>query len=106
MTKITEIIESPISQIEGEVVIYSLTWQGASSLSNAGAKVFKDGTDITSTAMASGSHAVSGNVQTFKPLTAGGNDGKKKYVVVPSCTVDGNTEKRKLIVTIVKESEE
>lgn len=99
------VIESPISMIEGEIITYSLTWQGASSLSVPAVEVFRDGTDITTTAMPSGAHSVSGNVQTFKPLKALSGDGKKKYSVVIECIVDGNTERRKLIVTIVKPSE-
>jgi hypothetical protein len=100
------LIESPINMIEGETITYSVTWQGASSLSSPTAKVYKDGTDITSTAMSSGSHSVSGNVQTLKPLVAGSTDGKKKYVVIIEVVVDGNTERRKLIVNIVKASQE
>ncbi|MCH7662564.1 MAG: hypothetical protein IH859_01675 [Chloroflexi bacterium] len=100
------VIESPISMIEGETISYSLTWQGASSLASPAALVYKDGADITSTAMPSGSHAVSGNVQTLKPLLAGGSDGRKKYVVIIECSVDGNTERRKLVVNIAKASAE
>ena len=106
MTEEILIIESPRSMIESEVITYSVTWQGASSLSSPGAKVYANGANISSTAMSSGSDSVSGNVQTLKPLTAGTNDGKKVYVVVISCTVDGNTESRKLIVRIVKASAE
>ena len=100
------LIESPIDMIEGETLTYSLTWQGASSLSNPAVSVYKDGNDITSSAMPSGSHSVFGNVQTLKPLTAGSSDGGKKYVVVIQCSVDGNTERRKLIVNVAKASAE
>ena len=105
MTEIL-LIESPIAMIEGEIITYSLTWQGASSLSSPTAVVYKDKTDISSTAMASGSHSVSGNVQTLKPLTAITTDGGKIYVVVIKCTVDGNNEARKLIVKIIKDEAE
>ena len=99
----TKVIESPKQMIEGETITYSLTWNGASSLSSPTAVVYKDASDITSTAMASGSHTVSGNVQTLKALTAGVNDGDKIYVVIIQCVVDGNTERRKLIVNILKD---
>ena len=106
MTEEILVIESPTSMIEGETITYSVTWQGASSLTGPDAIVYKDGADITSTAMPSGSHNVSGNVQTLKPLVAGTADGRKKYVVIIECTVDGNTERRKLIVNIAKASAE
>lgn len=106
MTEEILVIESPINMIEGETITYSLTWQGASSLSSPNAFVYKDGADITSTAMPSGAHAVSGNVQTLKPLEAGATDGRKKYVLIVECAVDGNTERRKLIVNIAKASAE
>jgi ribosome recycling factor len=53
--------------------------------------------------MPSGSHTASGNVATLKPVVAGTNDGGKNYVVVIQVTVDGtNTERRKLLVKILK----
>lgn len=100
------LVESPISMIEGESITFNITWQGAGSLSSPTAIVYKKGADITSTVMPSGSHSVSGNVQTLKPLTPSTNDGGQKYVIVVQCEVDGNTEKRKLMVNIVKASAE
>ena len=100
------VIESPINMIEGETITYSLTWLGSTSLSPPTAIVYRNKADITSTVMTSGSHSVSGNVQTLKPLLAGSTDGKKKYVVIIECVVDGNTERRKLIVNINKASAE
>ncbi|MDH3943705.1 MAG: hypothetical protein OEV06_06420 [Anaerolineae bacterium] len=100
------LIESPVQMMTGETITYSVTWLGASNLSSPNALVYRRGTDISATAMPSGAHAVSGNVQTLKPLTAGSNDGGKKYVVVIECVVDGNTERRKLIVDIVKSQAE
>lgn len=100
-------IESPISMLEGETITYSLTWQGSNSLSSPTVLVFKDGTDYTSTAMPSGSHSVSGNVQTFKPLvTTAGTDGGKRFVVIIQCVVDSNTERRKLLVNIRRQDTE
>lgn len=100
------LIESPISMIEGETITYSLTWQGASALASPTVTVFKDAEDITTEAMPSGSHSVSGNVQTLKPLVAGSNHGGHIYVVIMQCSVDGNIERRKLIVKIIKDEAE
>ncbi len=102
MTDIT-VDESPIQMLEGETITYALTWIGASALSSPTAVVYKDSAVYTSTAMPSGSHTVSGNVQTLKPLVATGGDGNNDYVVIIECVVDGNTERRKLIVNIIRD---
>ncbi|KKK59940.1 hypothetical protein LCGC14_3029340 [marine sediment metagenome] len=101
------IIESPVYMIEGETITWSITWLGVSSLASPTAVVYKDGTDVSSTVMASGSHLVSGNVQTLKPVVAGSTDGGKRYTVIIEAVVDsGNTERRKLMVIIIKASAE
>ena len=103
----TAIIESPIGMIEGEKVTFSITWLGVTTLSSPTAVVYKSGTDISSTAMASGSHSVSGNVQTLKELTAIAGDGGKRYIVIIEAVIDsGNVERRKLIVNIIKDESE
>lgn len=100
------VIESPVDMISGETITFSVTFQGATSVTSPSATVYLNGTDYTSTAMPSGSHTASGNVATLKPLVAGANDGGEKYVVAVSATVDGNTELRKLMVNILKASDE
>jgi hypothetical protein len=98
-----KILESPIEMIEGEVITYSIVWEGAASVANPTAAVYRNGEDYTVTAMASGdSHSVSGNVQTLKAITAGAQDGGEEYVVVIQAEVDGNTERRKLVIEILK----
>lgn len=102
----THIQESPISMVEGETITYSIAWLGASSLSSPGAIVYIGGSDESATAMPSGTHTVSGNVQTLKPIVAGSSDGGKVFVVAISCVVDGNTEIRKLLINILKDESE
>ena len=95
--------EDPLEMIEGEVVTFSVTFEGITACSSPTAKVYRNETDVTSTAMATGSHSASGNVVTLKPLTAGTSDGGEIYVVVVQATADGNTEKRKVRVYILKD---
>ena len=100
------IVESPIDMIEGEIITYTVTWEDAISLSSPTAIVYRRAEDITSTVMASGSHSVSGNVQTLKPITAIAGDGGSIYVVDIQVVVDGlNTEIRKLLINILKDKE-
>lgn len=101
------LIESPLAMVEGEEIAFSIEWQGATRVADAEAAVFKNGVDITETVMAgAGEHVINGNVLTLKKLTAGANDGGARYVVVAEADVDGNREKRKLLVKIVKLSAE
>lgn len=101
------LVESPITMVEGEQIAFSVEWQGAARVDQAEASVFKNAVDITDAAMAGAdAHVVNGNVVTLKKLTAGANDGGGRYVVVAEADVDGNREKRKLLVKIVKLSAE
>ena len=101
------LIESPVTMVEGEVVAYSIDWLGASKVESAVVKVYKNGTDVSDTTMISGdSNVISGNVLTCKKITALTDDGGSRYVVVIQCDVDNNTEIRKLLIQIVKPSDE
>ena len=107
MDKEIWLIESPVVMVEGEIISYSVDWLGSSKVENPSVKVYKNGQDVTNSVMVSGdSHTVSGNVLTMKKITAGNNDGGANYVVVVQCGVDNNTEIRKLLVHVVKASEE
>ncbi|MDH5508405.1 MAG: hypothetical protein OEZ02_14380 [Anaerolineae bacterium] len=99
------IIESPLEMVEGETISYSITWQGADSVSEPTAVIYKGGEDITATAMP-GTHTVSGNIQSLPALTCGTADGGLVYVVVVQALVDGNTERRKFNIKIVKDEAE
>ncbi len=100
------LIESPEEAIEGDVLKYSVTWEGASSLTSPTLTVYRDGTDVTVTVV-SGSTTASGNVLTLGTITAQANDGGKTYVAVVKATVDSaSTEQRKFAIQVVKPSAE
>ena len=98
--------ESPLTAIAGETLTYSLTWLGASSLSSPSAKVYFKGSDVTTTAMPSGSDSSSGDVQTLKPLAFSASWVNNYIVVAIQCSVDSNTEIRKLKIHVQKPSDE
>lgn len=101
------LIESPVTMVEEEVIAFSVDWLGASKVESPSVTVYKNGSDVTSSVMVSGdSHVISGNVLTMKKITTGANDGGSRYVVVIQCGVDNNTEIRKLLVQVVKASDE
>ena len=69
--------------------------------------VWRDGTDITSTAMsAGGTGTISGKTLTWNPLTFGTDDGGTRYVVLTKAVVDGNTENRKTFFHVLIKSGE
>lgn len=97
------LIESPVTMVEGEAITFSVDWLGAAKVEDPQVTIYKNGQDITSTAMASGDdYVVSNNVVTLKKITAGSSDGGATYVAAIRCTVDSNTEIRKLLIHIVK----
>lgn len=101
------LIDSPVSMIAGEQIAYSVDWQGATSVSAAGATVYRNGLDITAQAMDAGdAHVITGNVLTLKKLRALDPDGGARYVVLIHAQVDGNQERRKLLVQVVSASAE
>ena len=101
------LIESPVTMVEGEAVAYSVDWLGANKVESPSVTVYKNGQDVSSSVMISGdSHVVSGNVVTLKKITAASGDGGNRYVVVVECVVDSNTERRKLLVHVVKPGSE
>lgn len=100
------VVEDVEDVIEGSTLTYSLTWLGASTLASPSAKVYMNGTDVTSTVMPSGSHSVSGNVQTLKPIAFQSGHGGNVYVVEPSCTVDGNNEVARFKIRVLRAGEE
>lgn len=101
------LVESPLTMIEGEEIAFSVEWIGAVNLTEPESKVYKNGVDISENTMISGDNdTASGNVQTLKRITAKSGDGGSRYVVEISAKVDNNTEKRKLLIRVVKPGDE
>ena len=87
-------------QYPTETYTYVIVVEGTNAPSSPGvAAVYKNGTDVVTTVMPSGTHTVSGQNITLKPLTllTAGSD----YAVIVNATIAGNTESRKLIVQCV-----
>src|SRR3990172_1421494 len=78
------LIESPVVMVEGEQIAYSVDWQGA----------------------AGDEHVITGSVLTLKKLRARSGDGAARYVLVVEAEVDGNLERRKLLIHIARASAE
>lgn len=106
MPDIPWVVETPEPVVEGSTITYSILWQGATSLSSATAYVYMNGSDITSTVMPSGSHTSSNNIQTLKPLAFQDGHGGNTYVVIAECVVDGNTDRVKFKIPVLRASEE
>jgi hypothetical protein len=97
------LIESPLTMIEGEQIAFSVDWQGATRLSDAETSVYKNGVDISAQTMDAGDeHVINGNVLTLKKLRARDTDGGARYVLVVEADVDGNRERRKLLIYIAR----
>lgn len=97
------LIESPVTMVEGEEIAFSVDWQGATYLNDAEVAVYKNAVDITAEVMGGAdAHVINGNVLTMKKLGAGETDGGSRYVLLIEATVDGNRERRKLLVQVVR----
>lgn len=97
------LMESPVTMVEGEEIAFSVDWQGATYLNDPEATVYKNAVDITAAAMGGAdAHVINGNVLTMKALTAGETDGGSRYVLLIEAMVDGNLERRKLLVQVVR----
>lgn len=95
-----------LEMVEGSTITYSVTFEGATSVSTVSAEVFVNGnpSDQAATIFPSGSTSASGNVATLKPFVATAAVGGKKCTVAVTATVDGNTERVKFEIFVVKEN--
>lgn len=101
------VLESPVTQVEGEAIAYSIEYLGATAVSSPTLVVYMNGTDVTTAVCISGdSNTASGTTVTMKKITAKSGDGGHRYIAVVSATVDGNTEIRKLEIYVMPASEE
>jgi hypothetical protein len=71
-------------------------FQGVTTVTSPSAKVYKNGTEVTSTIMPAGSATASGNTATLKPVTA--LTGGEYYVVAVTATCDGDTRVVKFVI--------
>jgi len=95
-------IESPIHAVEGSTFTITCTYWGA--VTSPTAAIYRNGTEVTSTVMPSGSHTASGSVATLKPLTA--LVGGAKYVIDVTGTVGGDVWVKKIEMTVGRKSDE
>ena len=93
-----------IEMIEGEKNRYAFRWESAVEITSVTATVYRSGDDITSTAMPSGTHDISGDIIILKRLEAQAGDAHQEYVVTIAGVVDTNTEKRLWLVKILHPS--
>lgn len=97
--------ESPITVVEGAEPVYTITVDGVTSIAaSPTAKIYKAGTDVTSTNMPTGSASASGNIITLPTIKnlVGGN----VYVVVATFTGDGVKDIRKIMLIVQKPGDE
>lgn len=93
--------EGPIQVVEGSTITFSCTfWDDVTSPDASVFKVDPDGTtDVTSTVMPSGSHSVSSDVATLKPLTA--LTGPARYNIYVTGVVAGDTWIKKIQIEVL-----
>lgn len=97
---------NPIIMVEGAIIVFSVKWTGASSVTVSAITCYKNESDISSTAFASGSTSASGDTITWKPLTAIVGDGGEVYIVASKCAVDSNTDVVKTYIKILADEAE
>lgn len=85
-----------VSQVEGTSRTWAVDFRGYTTVAVSSVTVYLNETDVTSTAMPAGSHAVNGTIITLKPLTA--LIGGETYVVRVLATCDGDTDGRQFEV--------
>ena len=96
------LIESPVTMIEGEEIAYSVNWLGASKVEEPFVVVYKNGEEITEEVLnETDDNVISGSVLTLKRILARLSDGGARYIVLVEAIVNGNTERRKLLIQIV-----
>lgn len=106
MSRVPYVIEKIEGAVEGATLAYSIEWIGAENLSSPTATVFRNGQDITPDVMPTGSHLISNNIQTLKPIAFQAGHGGSVYVVAFQCEVDGNTDIGKFNIPVLSASEE
>lgn len=71
----SELVLGTYTIAENASISYSLVYDGITSVTSPTITVYRNGSDVTSTVMPSGSHTVSNNVLTMKALEPAGFGG-------------------------------
>ncbi len=97
--------ESPRYFTEGDAPAFSITYEGASGVTAAGATmtIYKNGSgsDLGDT-MLTGSLTADGNILNLKVIAFASGTGGNDYVVVVTASVDGVTQVRKIMCIVQK----
>ena len=101
-TEDVRFIEKDLALYAGETISYQVEYVGVSSLSAVTFEVFRKKKDITSDVTASAVGTVSGNIATLEPITPLTTDGRKKYELSVTATVDGDTRIRNGTIKILR----
>lgn len=98
MQQTTFVLESPWYVVEGESYAFTLTYEGATSVTSPSAAAYKDESAVTNTIFPTNLPSASGNVVTLSPAT--GFTGGERYVVAVTATVDGATVIKKIVFVV------
>ena len=82
------VIEGSRAAREGEILPYSVTWAGFTSVSSALTTAYRDGVDV-SAAVLTGSEVTSGNVQSLRLFTVPAGYGGSEVVLEARVDVSG-----------------
>lgn len=93
--------DSPIELIEGAKRTYVLQYPWADTVTSPSVAAYKGTTLYTSTAFPTGAASASGTNVTLPELVVTDGDGGKKYSIVVTATVDGDTDVRKFVVNVI-----
>lgn len=93
------LLGSSIFAFPGETITLNIQVEGSNAPTSPTATVYKGRSDNSAINMPSGSHSVSGQVITLKPLT--GLIANVAYSIMVTATIAGNIEQRKVVVECV-----
>ena len=96
--------ESPFRTCEGEILSFSVTFSGASSVTSPAMAVYSKSTDKTTTLVPSNAPTASGNIVSLSPIQIPASP-DKEYVLCVTAVVDGNTEIRKCLFICQKKED-
>lgn len=98
------VAQSPIEVVEDEEFTWAIKCIGAENITSPTVKVYRNGEDITSTVIPTGSASASGNVITLPEIQIVATDGGVSYVVVVWATIDGSYRAVKMQLDVLSAS--